>query len=147
MRLVVPLQKSYNPPFVRILLLSDIHSNLEALDSCLAAAPAYDLVARLATLWTRDQLTPKNLDWLRGLPQGPIHVDELPGIQFVHGSPLDEDEYMVSARDAIEPLITIPVPFTFFGHTHLRGGFVLTGENREAYHPGYRSVRQPESSY
>ena len=26
-----PLQKSYNPPFVRILLLSDIHSNLEAL--------------------------------------------------------------------------------------------------------------------
>src|ERR1700675_3707329 len=47
MRLVVPLQKSYNPPFVRILLLSDIHSNLEALDSCLAAAPAHDLVVNL----------------------------------------------------------------------------------------------------
>src|ERR1700684_3146142 len=101
--------KSYNPPFVRILFLSDIHSNLEALDSCLAAAPAHDLVvnlgdtvgyggnpkeviaraqtigivfvrgnharedsdlmnleeftpaAGLATLWTREQLTPKNL--------------------------------------------------------------------------------------
>ena len=189
-----PLQKSYNPPFVRILLLSDIHSNLEALDSCLAAAPAYDLVvnlgdtvgyggnpnevivkaqnlghvfvrgnhdkavcglmnledfnpvAGLATLWTREQLTPKNLDWLRALPQGPIHVDELPGLQFVHGSPLDEDEYMVSARDAIEPLITIPVPVTFFGHTHLQGGFVLTGEISEAYHPGYRTVGTPESS-
>ena len=32
---------------MRILLLSDIHSNLEALDSCLAAAPAYDLVVNL----------------------------------------------------------------------------------------------------
>ena len=38
----------YNPPFaVRILILSDIHSNLEALDACLAAAPAHDLVVNL----------------------------------------------------------------------------------------------------
>ena len=176
---------------MRILLLSDIHSNLEALDSCLAAAPACDLVvnlgdtvgyggnpneviarvqalgkvfvrgnhdkavsglmnlddfnpvAGLATLWTREQLTPENLEWLRSLPQGPIHLDELPGIHFVHGSPIDEDEYMVSASDAIEPLITIPVPVTFFGHTHLQGGFVLTGEISEVYRPGYRTVGQP----
>src|ERR1700687_2915249 len=140
-----PSQKSYNPPFVRILLLSDIHSNLEALDACLSAAPAHDLVvnlgdsvgyggnpneviarsqaigrifvrgnhdravcglmtpehsnpvAGLATLWTRDHLTPENLEWLRSLPQGPIQLGELPGLQFVHGSALDEDEYMVSA--------------------------------------------------
>ena len=188
-------QRSYNPPFaVRILLLSDIHSNLEALDACLAAAPAYDLVvnlgdivgyggnpneviakaqslghvfvrgnhdravcglmklddfnpiAGLATLWTRDQLTPENLEWLRSLPQGPVHIDELPGIQFVHGSALDEDEYTVSASDAIEPLITSSAPITFFGHTHLQGGFVLSGAVSEAYRPGYRTVGQPESS-
>jgi diadenosine tetraphosphatase ApaH/serine/threonine PP2A family protein phosphatase len=194
-RLVVLLQKRYNPPFaVRILLLSDIHSNLEAFDACLSAAPAHDLVvnlgdtvgyggnpneviarsraigrifvrgnhdkavcglmnledfnpvAGLATLWTRDQLTPENLEWLRSLPQGPIRLDELPGLQFVHGSPIDEDEYMVSTRDAIEPLITIPVPVTFFGHTHLQGGFVLSGEISEAYRPGYRTVGQFESS-
>ena len=199
---------------MRILLLSDIHSNLEALDSCLAAAPDYDLVVNLgdtvgyggnpneviakaqslgkvfvrgnhedcqragegwsrmldpgampgdghciavdppfriplgglATLWTRDQLTRENLDWLRALPHGPVEIAELPGIQFVHGSALDEDEYMVNARDAIEPLITNPVPVTFFGHTHLQGGFVLTGEISEAYRPGYRTVGQPESS-
>src|SRR6202453_3681420 len=170
--------KSYNPPSVRILLLSDIHSNLEALDACLAAAPVHDVVinlgdtvgyggnpneviakaqslgnvfvrgnhdkavsglmnleefnpvAGLATLWTRDQLSPENLEWLRALPQGPVRVDELPDIQFVHGSSLDEDEYMVSARDAIAPLITDPVPVTFFGHTHLQGGFTLQGEVR-----------------
>ena len=189
------LGTGYNPPFaVRILLLSDIHSNLEALDACLAAAPVHDLVvnlgdtvgyggnpneviarakslgrifvrgnhdkavgglmdleefnpvAGLATLWTREQLTRANLDWLRALPQGPIQLDELPGVQFVHGSALDEDEYTVSVRDAIAPLISNPVPVTFFGHTHLQGGFSLQGEIGEGYRPGYRTVGQPESS-
>jgi hypothetical protein len=41
----------YNRQFVwcllRILLLSDIHANLEALEACLAAAPSFDLVANL----------------------------------------------------------------------------------------------------
>jgi len=32
---------------MRILILSDIHANLQALEACLAAAPAYDLVANL----------------------------------------------------------------------------------------------------
>ena len=32
----------------------------------------FNPVAGLATLWTRDQLTPANLDWLRSLPQGPF---------------------------------------------------------------------------
>ena len=179
---------------MRILLFSDIHSNLEALEACLAAAPDHDLVvnlgdtvgyggnpneviarvkqlgkvfvrgnhdkavsgltdleefnpvAGLATLWTRNQLTHANLDWLRSLPQGPVTVPELPGIQFVHGSALDEDEYTVSVRDAIAPLITNPVPITFFGHTHLQGGFSLLGEIGEGYRPSYRTVGQPESS-
>ena len=179
---------------MRILLLSDIHSNLEALDACLAAAPPHDLVVNLgdtvgyaanpneviarvrslggifvrgnhdkavgglmdldefnpiagiATLWTRDQLTPENIEWVRALPQGPIRLAELPGLQFVHGSALDEDEYLVSVRDAVEPLITDSVPITFFGHTHLQGGFVLQGEVSESYRPVYRTVGQPESS-
>jgi len=179
---------------VRILVLSDIHSNLEALEACLGAAPAHDLVvnlgdtvgyganpnevvararalgrvfvrgnhdkavsglmdlgefnaaAGLATLWTRDQLTPENLEWVRSLPQGPVHVKELRGVQFVHCSALDEDEYMVSLRDAIEPLLTDAVPVTFFGHTHLQGGFVAQGDLSEVYRPGYRTVGQAESS-
>ena len=179
---------------MRILILSDVHSNLEALEACLAAAPSWDVVvnlgdtvgyganpneviarcralgkvfvrgnhdkavaglmdlgefntaAGLATLWTRDQLTPENLNWLRGLPAGPVRVTELPGVQFVHGSSLDEDEYLVSVRDAIEPLMTDSIPLTFFGHTHLQGGFVAQGEISEMYRPGYRTVGQPESS-
>ena len=179
---------------MRILLLSDIHSNLEALDACLAAAPACDLavnlgdmvgyganpneviarvrslgsvyvrgnhdkavsglmdledfnpIAGIATVWTRGQLTPDNLAWLRELPQGPIVLPDLPGLQFVHGSAHDEDEYLVSVRDALEPLLTDSIPVTFFGHTHLQGGFELQGEVTEAYRPAYRTVGQPESS-
>lgn len=179
---------------MRLLILSDIHSNLEALDACLAAAPAHDLVVNLgdsvgyganpneviqrvralghnfvrgnhdkavsglmdlddfnpiagiATLWTRDQLTAENLAWLRNLPQGPLVLPEIPGIQFVHGSAQDEDEYLVSVRDAIEPLLTDSIPVTFFGHTHLQGGFALQGEVSELYRPAYRTVGQPESS-
>ena len=35
---------------MRILLLSDIHANLEALDACLAAAPAYDQIVNLGDI-------------------------------------------------------------------------------------------------
>ena len=35
---------------MRILLLSDIHANLEALDACLANAPTFDLVVNLGDI-------------------------------------------------------------------------------------------------
>ena len=35
---------------MRILLLSDIHANLEALDACLAAAPSFDAVVNLGDI-------------------------------------------------------------------------------------------------
>ena len=47
------------------------------------------LIAGLAALWNRDQLNSDHLDWLRALPQGPVTIPELPGLQFVHGAPDD----------------------------------------------------------
>ena len=35
---------------MRILLLSDIHANREALDACLAAAPSFDLIVNLGDI-------------------------------------------------------------------------------------------------
>jgi predicted phosphodiesterase len=178
---------------VRLLLLSDIHSNLEALEACLAAAPAHDVVvnlgdivgygaspnevtersralgklfvrgnhdkaatglmdisdfnpvAGLAALWTRDNLTSENLEWLRALPHGPMQIDDLPGVQFVHGSPVDEDEYVVTLQDALEPLLVSSVPITFFGHTHLQGGFSTNHSATDDYRPIYKSVGQNET--
>jgi len=93
-----------------------------------AAAGLMDLkdfnpIAGMAALWTREHLTAENLEWLRQLPQGPIRVDEGLDAQFVHGSPIDEDEYLVTMRDAQEPLTYSSVALTFFGHTHIQGGF------------------------
>jgi diadenosine tetraphosphatase ApaH/serine/threonine PP2A family protein phosphatase len=179
---------------VRVLLLSDIHSNLEALEACLAAAPAFDLVvnlgdvvgygaspneviaisrklgsvfvrgnhdkavcgitdvkdfnpiAGLAALWTREQLSEENLEWLRSMQHGPIGVEGIPDAQFVHGSPIDEDEYVVTLRDAIEPLLVSRPTLTFFGHTHLQGSFSAEEDHGDASRPLYRTVGQIESS-
>jgi predicted phosphodiesterase len=178
---------------VRILILSDIHSNLEALEACLAAAPAHDAVvnlgdivgycaspnevvdrsrelgkifvrgnhdkaasglmdlkdfnpvAAMAAEWTRQNLTPDNLAWLRALPQGPVQLDGLADTQFVHGSPVDEDQYVVSVREAVEPMMATPVPVTFFGHTHLQGSFVADTTYLDSFRPAYKTVGQSET--
>jgi predicted phosphodiesterase len=159
---------------VRYLILSDIHSNLEAFEKCVAMASGkYDQVlclgdlvgygpdpnavveavrdlasvtirgnhdkacagitdaedfnplARAGTLWTRQQLTPANLEWLQNLPSGPCEVS---GIELVHGSPRDEDEYLVESHDAPPAFEESASAVVFFGHTHLQGGFVRTPE-------------------
>ncbi len=136
---------------VRLLLVSDIHGNLEALEACLEAAPEYDAVANLgdvvgygaspnqvielvramqpinvrgnhdrcccgledttnfnpiaadAANWTRGELSEQNLDWLRALPSGPLLDANWKGVQFVHGSPLEEDGYITIRSCANAP--------------------------------------------
>lgn len=178
---------------MRILLLSDIHSNLEALNATVESAPPHDLVVNLgdvvgygaspnevidvsrklgkvfvrgnhdkaaaglmdltdfnpiagmAALWTRDNLSTENLQWLRELPAGPVHLDNDPlDAQFVHGSPMDEDEYLVSLRDALEPLMAYPIALTFFGHSHIQGGFLLNAKHEDVLKPTYHANDQHE---
>ena len=178
---------------MQILLLSDIHANLEALEACLAAAPPFDFVANLgdvvgygaspneviersrslgkifvrgnhdkaatgllelddfnpmaaaAAVWTGNQLTPEHYDWLKALPHGPLPLENFPQVQLVHGSPVDEDAYIVSLGDALASLITLALPLTFFGHTHLQGGFFANGSSADGFRPEYRTVGQAES--
>ena len=177
---------------MRILVLSDIHGNLDALEACLAASGDFDEavnlgdtvgygaspneviersrevckyfvrgnhdkassglmdlkdfnpMAGLAALWTREQLTPANLAWLRDLPQGPVQIPGVSDIQFVHGSPIDEDEYVVTLLDALAPLASLPTAVTFFGHTHLQGAFSFKTAGGDAYRPPYKTVGQNE---
>lgn len=171
---------------MRILLLSDIHANLEALDAVLNTAPSHDGVWNLGDLvgyganpneviemarsagsifvrgnhdrvcggagdledfspmaaraaqWTRDSLTEANSDWLGQLPAGPIEPDGS-GVGCSHGSPLDEDEYLVTLRDAWLPLVRAETRITFFGHTHLQGGFATNGEESFRLTPEFRA--------
>jgi diadenosine tetraphosphatase ApaH/serine/threonine PP2A family protein phosphatase len=180
-------------PRVFVLVLSDIHGNLEALEACLAAAPAFDRVvnlgdvvgyganpnevmdlvrsigavslrgnhdkacagtmdlstfnpiATLAAMWTRETLRPENLEELKNLPQGPLYIKGCEGAQFVHGSPLDEDEYLLTTVDGLEQLMVSQVPVTFFGHTHIQGGFAIEGNDGIALRPNFKKRDETET--
>ncbi len=177
---------------MRLLLISDIHANLEAFEAVMAAAPEHDLVANLGDVvgynaspnevteqaialggivvrgnhdracsgmsnisdfnpvaaisarWTQLTLTPENLQWLRDLPQGPIRRADLPGVEFVHGAPDDEDEYLLNVISA-EESFAMPgqSDVIFFGHTHLQGGFIDENDRISQFAPVYPRVEGP----
>jgi predicted phosphodiesterase len=180
--------------FMRALILSDIHANLEALAAVLAAAGQYDQlwnlgdvvgyggspnqvidiirplsdlvvrgnhdrvccgaasalgfnpVARAAALWTQRELTSTNLEWLKNLARGPIIPEkaakEKRNVTCVHGSPLNEDQYILNMRDAWAPLQQMTADVTFFGHTHVQGGFTRNGGEWREIRPVYRSKNE-----
>lgn len=122
-----------------------VRGNHDKAATGLLALDDFNPLAATAAIWTGDQLTPEHHDWLKALPQGPLALEAFPDIQIVHGSPLDEDAYIVSLGDALAPLITLGMPLTFFGHTHLQGGFFANGSSADALRPEYRTVGQAES--
>lgn len=77
--------------------------------------------AASSVTWTTSQLSPENLSYLRALPAGPVRVN---GFTAVHGSPSDEDEYILSGVDAMRAFTWHSGTLTFFGHTHVQGGFL-----------------------
>ena len=153
---------------MRYLVLSDIHSNLEALEAVLRAsagsrcdavlvlgdlvgygadpnavvdrvrslnpkaivrgnhdkvaaglddAEDFNPMARSAAHWTRESLTQQTMQYLRDLPAGPQIVDA--AIEICHGSPLDEDLYVVADIDAARSIASARTALCLFGHTHV----------------------------
>lgn len=176
---------------MRVLILSDIHSNLEALTAVMAIAPAHDVVWNLgdvvgygaspnevidevqtlgsvfvrgnhdkvcsgieglegfnpiagrAAKWTRCVLSDEHTEWLKQMAHGPVKPDGR-DVSCAHGSLLDEDEYVMTVRDAWLPLTKAETRINFFGHTHLQGGFATNGEDWFRLTPQYHS-RGPDS--
>jgi predicted phosphodiesterase len=89
----------------------------------------FNPAARASAFWTRGALTPDNSTYLEHLARGPLRVTShgasSEGFDLVHGSPLDEDEYLVGLEDVLPLGEQLETPLTFFGHTHLQGGFLL----------------------
>jgi predicted phosphodiesterase len=113
---------------------------------CCGLTPAlgFNPVARAAAMWTKNELTLANLQWLRSVPQGPVQPEQ-PEVACVHGSPLNEDQYILSMRDAWAPLQQMATAITFFGHTHLQGGFSQHGDDWHEIRPLYASRNEAES--
>jgi predicted phosphodiesterase len=82
----------------------------------------FNLLARLAVRWTQEQLTPEQLDYLKGLPEGPLMYDD---VELAHGSPEDEDEYLLNAIDVESLTSCMKRRVCFIGHTHMQGGFTF----------------------
>jgi predicted phosphodiesterase len=186
---------------MRYLILSDIHSNLEALEAVLRAASAqkYDQVlvlgdlvgygadpnavcdriraleplmsvrgnhdkvaagldnpgdfnpmAKTAANWTRQALKKDTLDFLRSLPAGPRDVDGV--VEICHGSPLDEDQYVVSDLDMLRSLGVSERPVCLFGHTHVATCGSLDRKQQLELstpqgHPEFEISIDPETKY
>ncbi len=103
-----------------------VRGNHDRACSGLSNLSEFNLVAAMSARWTQMTLDPDHQEWLRNLPEGPLRSDELPGVELVHGSPRDEDEYVLNAPTAA---LDFHLPghsdVIFFGHTHVQGGFAF----------------------
>ena len=106
-----------------------VRGNHDRVCSGISSAVNFNPTARTAAQWTLEHLTADNLVWLRGLTQGPLEPEAATTgcgetrVTLAHGSPLDEDQYILNMRDAWAPLQRMTTAITFIGHTHIQGGF------------------------
>lgn len=111
----------------------NVRGNHDRVCAGLTSAHGFNPVAAEAALWTQAALSAENLTWLKEVPMGPVRVGG--EVSCAHGSPLDEDHYILSMRDAWVPLQRMGTALTFFGHTHVQGAFLQHDADWEELHP------------
>ena len=127
---------------VRPLAHINVRGNHDRVCCGLTSAAGFNPIAAEAAAWTQRHLTPENLEWLRAMPQGPILASAR--ALCAHGSPLNEDHYIISMRDAWTPLQRMSTEITFFGHTHVQGGFSQQEQDWQETRPVYNTQNDAE---
>jgi diadenosine tetraphosphatase ApaH/serine/threonine PP2A family protein phosphatase len=127
---------------VRPLARINVRGNHDRVCCGLTSSQGFNPVAAEAAEWTHRHLTPANLEWLRSMPQGPILASQR--ALCAHGSPLNEDHYIISMRDAWTPLQRMATEITFFGHTHVQGAFSQQAPEWQEIRPIYNTQNEPE---
>lgn len=110
----------------------------------------FNPIALSAALWTRENVSPENFDWLAHLPD----KLELADFAAVHGSPNDRDAYLFTLEDVIPHFTFLDdrdYSLCFFGHTHTPGIFslerihMLDADSKFALQPGKNYFINPGS--
>jgi predicted phosphodiesterase len=125
-----------------------VRGNHDRVCSGVTSALSFNPTARAAAMWTLKELNADNLAWLKAVPQGPLfpeRVAEEPLVTLAHGSPLNEDHYILSMRDAWAPLQQMTTSITFVGHTHVQGGFSQKEHNWHEIRPKYRRGKEADA--
>jgi predicted phosphodiesterase len=112
----------------RSLFSSVIRGNHDKAACGITSTDDFNPAARAAVAWTQEQLRPENRQYLYDLPAGPVETD---GLALVHGAIHDEDEYVFAPAQALDGLLASPKAMTFFGHTHVQGGFSYRNDRLE----------------
>jgi diadenosine tetraphosphatase ApaH/serine/threonine PP2A family protein phosphatase len=103
-----------------------ISGNHDAVACGLEEPWGFNPIALSAALWTRENLTSDNAEWLRQLPINRT----IDGFLMAHGSPTDRDCYMFSWEDVLPHMNFLEEresELCFFGHTHCPGIFSTDG--------------------
>jgi predicted phosphodiesterase len=132
---------------VRPLSTLTVRGNHDRVCSGMGSMLAFNPTARSAAMWTLHELSPDNLHWLRAVPQGPLQPQSNGSgaqVTLAHGSPLNEDQYIMTMRDAWAPLQQMPTSITFVGHTHIQGGFSQRQHDWHEIRPRYRSRNEAD---
>ncbi len=103
-----------------------IRGNHDRVAAGLGEGDEFNVAARSAVLWTRRALQGPGLEYLRALPRGPREFAA--GGLLCHGTPLDEDEYLLEEEGARRCFEAISFELCFFGHTHYPCVFTQEGE-------------------
>jgi len=121
-----------------------IRGNHDKVCAGLDSLELYNSAAQASAMWTNQTLDSAQMEYLRGLGRGPLHVD---GFDLVHGSPRDEDEYLVHSAHADEVRNFLDGTLTFFGHTHVQGGFLFTRGGTRAISANTALELEPDHFY
>ena len=94
-----------------------VRGNHDKVASGVSDGRNFNYAAREAAFWTRKQLSMENTEYVAKLPKGPVEVGE--SIHIVHGSPWDEDYYILEWREALGAFQRSDKDLILFGHTHV----------------------------
>jgi len=141
-------EPNYTVDWVRSHAAAAIRGNHDRMCADHEPLEDYNPAAQRSTQWTRTALTPESIDYLRGLARGPLRTH---GFDLVHGSPLDEDEYLIHPGDLAPQRAALDSRVTFFGHTHVQGGFLIARGGARRLFPGWSEdnflVIEPDHHY